>query len=89
MVHERLREALAEVGVGEGGAELGEAILGAVPDAVLPVDQQGTIVLANAAVQGLTGHAAADLVGRLAGCAAAVRSGRAAPPVGAAVFPPP
>ena len=63
VVHERLREALADAEFGEGCAELGEAIVAAAPDAVLLVDAQGTIVLANAAVQGLTGHPPQALVG--------------------------
>lgn len=63
-LHERLREALASGDVGEDCAELGQALLAAAPDAVLLVDAQGTIVLANPAVHGLTGHAAADLVGQ-------------------------
>ncbi|TSE19637.1 putative signaling protein [Tepidimonas alkaliphilus] len=63
-VHPRLREALAEGGLGMANQELGQKLLAAAPDAVLLVDGQGTIVLANAAAQALTGYDPQALVGR-------------------------
>ncbi|MEW6695634.1 putative signaling protein [Tepidimonas thermarum] len=64
VIDAQLREALAEVGGGLDAARVEHALLTAAPDGILLVDARGTILLANPAVQALTGHAPQQLVGQ-------------------------